>query len=82
MEKWKSGEQNLPDLEAWVVVYPLIYEQWLMENDAEKQKWLEKNDAVLEEFEGRKFLVECDEATSFRDYDKNNHPRKDRTSIF
>ena len=32
MEKWKSGEQNLPDLEAWVVDHPLSYEQWLMEN--------------------------------------------------
>ena len=22
MDKWKSGEQNLPDLEAWLVDHP------------------------------------------------------------
>ncbi|MDO9300491.1 MAG: DUF2235 domain-containing protein [Anaerolineales bacterium] len=76
MDKWKSGEQNLPELEAWLVNHPLSYEQWLMENSAEKQKWLEKNDASIEEFEGRKFLVERDEATNLRDYDKNTIQEK------
>lgn len=70
-DKWKSGKQNLPDLEAWLVDHPFSYKKWLRENDAEKQKWLEKNDASVEEFEGRKFLVERDEKTTLRDYDKN-----------
>ena len=69
--KWKSGEQDLPALEAWLVDHPFSYEQWLAENQAEEQKWLEKNDASVEEFEGRKFLVERDEKTTLRDYDKN-----------
>ena len=71
MDKWKSGEQNLPEFEAWLLDHPFSYEQWLTENDGEKQKWLEKNNASIEEFEGRKFLVERDEATTLRDYDKN-----------
>ena len=71
MDGWQSGEQNLPDLEAWLVNHPFSYKKWLKENDAEKQKWLEKNDALVEEFEGRKFLVERDEETTLRDYDKN-----------
>jgi uncharacterized protein (DUF2235 family) len=71
MDKWKSGVQNLPELDAWMVDHPLSYEQWLMDNDAEKKKWLDKNDASLQEFEGRKFLVECDKVTPLRDYDKN-----------
>jgi hypothetical protein len=69
--KWKSGEQDLPDLAAWLVDHPFSYEQWLAENDAEKLKWLKKNDASVEEFEGRKFLVERDEKITWRDYDKN-----------
>ena len=72
MDKWKSGEQNIPELEAWLVDNPFSYEQWLMDNDAEKQKWMEKNDASLQEFEGIKFMVECDKVTPLRDYDKNN----------
>ena len=54
MDKWMAGEQNLPDLEAWMADHPLSYEQWLMGNDAEKQKWMEKNDASLQEFERAK----------------------------
>lgn len=71
MEKWQSGEQNLPDLEAWLFNHSFSYAKWLMENDAELQKWLEKNDASLEEFEGKKFLVERDEEITLRDYDQN-----------
>jgi uncharacterized protein (DUF2235 family) len=72
MEKWKSGDQNLPDFESWLVDHPLSYEQWLMENDAEVQRWMQKNDASVGEFEGRKFLVERDDVEiPLRDYDKN-----------
>ena len=53
-----------------------------MENDAEKQKWLEKNDASLEEFEGRKFLVEYEEAISLRDYDENTIQEKIEQAYF
>jgi len=69
--KWKSGEQDLPALEVWLVDHPFSYEQWLLENQAEEQKWSEKNDASIEEFEGIKYLVESDEKTTLRDYDKN-----------
>ena len=69
--KWKSGEQDLPDLAAWLFDHPLPYQKWLAENDTERQKWLQKNDASVEEFEGGKFLVERDEKTTWRDYDKN-----------
>ena len=69
--QWKAGEQNPPDLATWRVDHPFSYEQWLTENQAQEQKWLDKNDAVIEEFEGRKFLVERDEKTTWRDYDKN-----------
>lgn len=70
-DKWQSGVQNLPDLDAWMIDHPFSYEQWLLENESEKRKWAEKNSASIEEFEGRKFLVECDEVTALRDYEKN-----------
>jgi uncharacterized protein (DUF2235 family) len=82
MEKWKSGEQNFPELEQWLDNHPFSYEQWLMENEVEKQKWLEKNNASLEEFEGRKYLVECDEETFLRDYDKSNLHEKLEQAYF
>lgn len=70
-DKWWSGEQILPDLDQWLVEHPFSYEQWLIENDSEKQNWLKKNNASIQEFEGRKFLVESDQAADWRDYDKN-----------
>ena len=75
-EKWWSGEQKLPDLEEWLVDHPFSFEQWLTQNEAEKQNWLEKNDASVMEFEGRKFLVERNEVTPLRDYDKNTIYKK------
>jgi hypothetical protein len=82
MEKWKSGEQNLPEIEAWLVDHPLSYEQWLLENGAEIQKWMKKNNASLKEFKGMKFLVERDEATTLRDYDKSTIHEKLEQAYF
>jgi hypothetical protein len=70
-EQWKAGEQNLPAIEAWLVDHPFSYEQWLMENQVEEQKWIKRNDASVQEFEGRKFLVEPKEKSTLHDYDKN-----------
>lgn len=75
-DKWWSGEQKLPGLEAWLVDHSFSYEQWLIENDEEKKNWLKKNDASIMEFEGRKFLVERQEVTPLRDYDKNTLNKK------
>lgn len=81
--KWKSGEHNLPDLKTWLAGYPSLYEsyeQWLAKHPSEEQNWSKKKDAVIEEFEGMKFLVERErevEGTAFlRDYDKNTIEEK------
>ncbi len=71
--QWKTGQQDLPDLEAWLAGHLFSYEQWLTENQAEEKNWTDKNDAVVEEFEGVKFLVKREEKTTFlRDYDKSS----------
>lgn len=67
--KWQTGEQNLADISEWLIDHPYSYQEWLKEHPEEKRKWQEKNHAILEEFEGRKFLVERDEAVALRDYD-------------
>ena len=81
-EQWKFGKQNLPSLEAWLVDHSFSYEQWLTENHAEELNWMNKNDAVIEEFEGRKFLVKRDEKTTLRDYDKSSIYEKLEQSYF
>lgn len=75
-EKWWSGEQILPNFEQWLVDHPFSYEQWLLDNEVEKQNWLDKNDASIQEFEGRKFLVELEEKSDLRDYDKSDLSEK------
>ncbi|MBK8781337.1 MAG: DUF2235 domain-containing protein [Anaerolineales bacterium] len=67
--QWQSGKQDLIDITEWLIDHPYSYQEWLNQNPEQKEKWQEKNTAFIEEFEGRKFLVERDEAIALRDYD-------------
>jgi hypothetical protein len=75
-EKWRSGEQNLPNIDAWLVVYPFSYEQWLNENPLVEKTWMEKYDTFVEEFQDKKYLVNRDKMADLRDYDKNTIDEK------
>ena len=74
-EEEETGVPNLVDYEAWAADNPLSYEQWLLENHLEVQACED-----IGEFKGRKFLVERDEVTSLRDYDKNTFDEKSKQS--
>lgn len=67
--KWQAGEQDLMDITEWLIDHPYSYREWLKQNPEQKKKWREKHTAFIEEFEGRKYLVERDEAIALRDYD-------------
>ena len=67
--KWQSGEQDLADISEWLIDHPHSYADWLRKHPEEKKKWLERHKFVIEEFEGRKDLLERDDAIASRDYD-------------
>ena len=76
LARWERGDQNLPDVDAWLRKHPFSFSTWLRSNRAEVKKWQDKNDYAVEEFEGQKFMVEREEITDLRDYDRTNVAEK------
>ncbi len=69
VKKWQAGEQDLIDIAEWLIDHQYSYQEWLKQNPEQKKKWWEKHTAFIEEFEGRKYLVEREEAIALRDFD-------------